>query len=115
MSRFDCLSKISPVNSLVVLIKKGGESYTNSGLVVYEENKAVNFGVVLKKPVFLTEAYKEYEELLSSINEGDEVIFNVKITYNLVKVENCFEAGYEMLLVSPENIQAVIKKERNVS
>ncbi len=107
----ECFKGVLPVNAVIVKVYKGGEKTSNSGrLVVIEEEKAVNFGKVVKLPHIVTDSSKEFSELLSSLSVGDEVIFNAKLTYNVISVEKCKEPNYEFLLVGLENIHAIIKR-----
>lgn len=101
--------KILTINSLIVRVQKGGEKYTNTGLVVVEEEKAVNFGEVVSLPYLITDSHKEYEELVKNISVGDTVIFNARMTYNIVKIEHQ-QPNEEFLLITLDNIHAIIKR-----
>ena len=101
--------KVLTVNSLIVKVQKSGEKYTDTGLVIVEEEKAVNFGEVVALPFLITESHKEYEELVKHLSVGDTVIFNAKMTYNIVKLENQ-KPNEEFLIMSLDNIHAIIKK-----
>jgi len=104
-------STIELINAVLVQVTKNEERMTPKGLFLpATEDKASNYGYLLKKPTFVTKEFETFKEIVDSMNEGCTIFFNAKATYNIIKLDyNVSDPNSEYLIIPLDQIQAFTK------